>query len=62
MGKCKKKYSEKDEKDYIAAKSRFFNLSFADGNIMVRVLERLTSFSLITNCLLITGKLLITSM
>ena len=25
-----------DEKDYIAAKSRFFNLSFADGNIMVR--------------------------
>ena len=22
MGKCKKKYSEKDEKDYIAAKSR----------------------------------------
>ena len=44
MGKCKKKYSEKDEKDYIAAKSRFFNLSFADGNIMVRVLESLSDF------------------
>ena len=37
-------YSEKDEKDYIAAKSRFFNLSFADGNIMVRVLESLSDF------------------
>ena len=32
MGKCKKKYSEKDEKDYIAAKSRFFNLSFSFRN------------------------------
>ena len=28
----------------IDAKSRFFNLSFADGNIMVRVLESLSDF------------------
>ena len=44
MGKCKKVYSEKDEKDYISAKSHFFNLSFVDGNITVRVLESLSDF------------------
>ena len=44
MGKCKKGYSEEDANKYVVDKSRFFNLSFTDGNIMVRVLENLAEF------------------
>ena len=65
MGKCKKKYSEKDEKDYIAAQSRFFNLSLADGSIMVRVLESLSDFykegKLLHHCVFSNACLLYTS-